>query len=133
MAALKDYDREKELAVGVALRKGRRQCTMQKKKPEPGQLREVVTSSSSGGGSSANISSGGGNNNNNGVGASACKSGMKPILLELEDKETPLQTLIKVASVMNPKQFQLPPELTCTTHLPGKSSFARCRSCPSYS
>ncbi|KAG1705474.1 PHD finger protein 12 [Nymphon striatum] len=100
----REYDRERELAVGVALRKGRRQCTIQKKKGDNNTVNRELPPGSNG--------SNGGNNN-------VCKTGMKPIAIELEENETPLQTLIKVASVMNPKQFHLPPELTCTTHLPG--------------
>ncbi|XP_067123731.1 PHD finger protein 12 [Centruroides vittatus] len=47
-----------------------------------------------------------------------------------ENKESisnPLYSLVKAAAAMNPKQFQLPNELTCTTQLPGSSKRPRPR------
>ncbi|GAB6030049.1 hypothetical protein CHUAL_005732 [Chamberlinius hualienensis] len=41
---------------------------------------------------------------------------------EDEEEESPLEKLIRAASLMNPKQFQLPNELQCTTVLPGNYS-----------
>ncbi|XP_013380384.1 PHD finger protein 12 isoform X2 [Lingula anatina] len=41
--------------------------------------------------------------------------------VDSDDGDNPLQTLIKAASLMNPKQFEIPKDMTCNTVLPGSS------------
>lgn len=52
---------------------------------------------------------------------------IRPVMEIDEDSANPLQILARTASSMNPQQFQLPNELTCTTQLPGCSKRPRPR------